>query len=369
MNLPKISAACGRAFALTMALFTILPVFGEQTVIDLSADDQRRLGIRFDNAEANSAATGFQVPALVIDSPEQPSQIVTFVSGILSRWYINGGQSVRQGQIIAQLNSPELMVLQEQWLAAHNHLQDMNQQLNKDKQLLAEGVISEQRLQQTQRDHRQAEFTLQARRQQLYQAGITDVDLTALLNGELAPGAYFLRSPNAGVLSRQSVAVGDRVSAHHPLATVTDTGSLWLRAQLPLALATQVEPGDSLRIANSDAALTLISKNAALRPSTQQVEVLARFDQINALYPGQQVSLVVPVNRRGFKIPASAITHTGNATVIYVKGPDGIEARELELIPLGADYLAIDGLRSEEQLVVQGSAQLKGIQLGLGGSE
>lgn len=354
---------------ISLAMLGSVSARADTPVIQLSTDDQQRLGIRFDSVEANSSAAGFRVPAIVIDSPERQSQITSFFSGTLTRWHLAGGETVAQGQVIATLSSAELMALQEQWLAAYNHFQDMQQQLQKDQQLLRDGVIAEQRLLQTRRNHRQAEFTLQSRRQQLFQAGIDDADLRALQAGELSPGDYRLRAPQTGLLNRRLFAVGDTLPANQVVATVTDASSLWLRAQLPLTLATLVTPGDRLQVADSGDTLTLISKNSALSPSTQRVEILARFDQPNALYPGQQIALVVPVNRQGYRIPAAAVTHSGNSTIVYVKGDQGIEAREVDLIPLGPDYLAVDRISQHEQLVVQGSAQLKGILLGLGGGE
>lgn len=358
-----------RRVVVLLTTLSLSPAWADPSMIKLSTEDQQRLGIRFDEVQANSTADGFQVPAQVIESPEQRSQVTAFFSGTLSHWYLQGGQAVMQGQVVARINSPELMVLQEQWLAADNQLQDTNQQLRKDKQLLADGVISEQRLRQTQRAHRQAVFNLQARRQQLYQAGVSDNDLNALQAGKQLPGEYYLRAPQTGTFSRQMLAVGDPLTANQRIASVTDSSALWLRARLPLALAQRVSSGDALQLADGHSSLTLVSKNSVLNPSTQQVEILAQFDKPGAYYPGQQVALVIPAEGRGFRIPATAVTHTGDVTIVFIKRQAGIEARVMELAPLGEDYLALDNIESRELLVVQGSAQLKGIQLGLGGGE
>ncbi len=369
MKLLPTERALWRRAVVAIVLLSALPAVAETQLIQLSSEDEQRLGIRFDQVSTSAASDGFPVPALVINSPEQRSQLTTFFNGNLTGWFTQGGETVQRGQLVASINSPTLMLLQEQWLAAQNHRLDMEQQLSKDQQLLADGIISKQRLKQTQRAHSQALFSLQARRQQLYQAGISDQDLKALKSGEEMPGEYQLRAPRAGVVSQQPLAVGDAVNAGQSLATVTDASSLWLRAQLPLPLAQLLQPGNPLSIANSDATLTLISKNAALSPTTQQVGILARFDQPNTFYPGQQLALIIPAARPGYLIPAAAVTHNGMDTIVYVKVTGGVEARTLELIPLGEAYLATTNINSNEQLVIQGSAQLKGMQLGLGGNE
>ena len=61
--------------------------------------------------------------------------------------------------------------------------------------------------------------------------------------------------------------------------------------------------------------------------------------------------------------------HSGNVATVYVRTNSGVEARELSLLSVGADYLAESGLRAGELIAIQGSAVLKGIQLGLGSGE
>jgi len=52
---------------------------------------------------------------------------------------------------------------------------------------------------------------------------------------------------------------------------------------------------------------------------------------------------------------------------VYVKTVNGVTPRQLDLIPIGRDYLVHSGLRAGEQIAVSGTALLKGMQLGLGG--
>lgn len=341
----------------------------EQALIPLSADDMQRLDIRFAGVTANNSGHGFHLPAVVIHSPESQAQLIPHYSGHLTQWHSSGGTRVEQGDLIAVLSSNDLMQTQEKWLAARHQLASTQAELSKDQKLYDDGIISKHRLDNTLRQQQQAAFNLDSLHRQLLQAGLTDDELKALLNQQRQPGDYYLKAPQTGLLSRSFFVPGDYVPANQTIATVTTDAALWVRAQLNASLANTLQPGDQLGLLETHSTLTLISKNTELTPSSQTVEILAKLNHPAALAPGQQVTLVVASPLTGVSMPAAAVTHSGDITYVYVKHPKGIEARPLQLQALGADYLATSNIQTGEQVVVRGAAQLKGIQLGLGGDE
>ena len=68
-------------------------------------------------------------------------------------------------------------------------------------------------------------------------------------------------------------------------------------------------------------------------------------------------------------MPNSAVVHSGNETTVFVRTAAGIEARTVALEPMGADYVASGGLKAGDEIVVRGTAVLKGIQAGFGDLE
>lgn len=336
--------------------------------------NQARLGIVSQPLVAADSGVGIHVPAVIIPSPESPSQLVARYDGVLVGWHQPGGATVEAGDLVATVNSPALARVQEQWLAAVFAQANQRALLAKDRQLFADGIISQQRLAQTERAAQQAAFNRDAWRGQLQQAGFDEQALQQLRDGKLAPGDYPLKATRAGELSREYLRVGDAVAANQPLASVTGADGLWLRASISAALADGLALGQELQIAElrdkqARATLTLVSKNRQLSTHTQRVEILARFQQPVALLPGQRVSLIVSSTAPGVKVPASAVTRSGAEASVYVRADGGFEVRRPSLVPLGEDYLATAGLQSGEQVAVQGTAQLKGMLLGLGGGE
>ncbi len=120
---------------------------------------------------------------------------------------------------------------------------------------------------------------------------------------------------------------------------------------------------------DTDRTAILKYKNAAVNPTTQMVDIMAALEQPQTSLPGQTLMLTLPPLARGVLVPAAAVTHSGNATTVYVRSENGVEARVVALLPMGNHYLATGGIFPGEELVVEGTALLKGIQLGLGGGE
>src|SRR5690606_24932842 len=116
----------------------------------------------------------------------------------------------------------------------------------RDQQLFEDGVIAAQRVQQTEREYQAARATTNALGEQLTQAG-----LDAEVRGRLASqssmlGVYTLRAPHDGVVGRLHVRVGEAVEGSMRLAELS-ASSLWVEADLPLALALTLEEGQTLR--------------------------------------------------------------------------------------------------------------------------
>lgn len=361
-----------RVSYLTLLLLIVSQTTQAQTdaqVLPLQAEELQRLGIRFAPVQPISQNDGFRVPAMVTHSPDSLSAISSRSAAVLKKWHAAGGEWVEAGAAVVTLVSSELMLVEQQWLTARQTLTQMQGQQKRDQELFDEGIIARQRLQQSKRDLNQARFDLRVWQQQLQQKGLTNKDLDQLYQGKLPPGEITLKSPKSGVLSRSFVLSGEPVSANQKLASVTNNNELWVHASVNAPLAQLLPPSAKLAVLEDTAPLQLVSKNLDIAEQTQTIELQARFSDTPALHPGQQVTLLIGGQQSGWQVPAAAVIHTEGKAYVYVRQAQGVEARKLHLLPLGQGYLASSGLKAGEELVIQGTAQLKGIQLGLGGGE
>ena len=336
-----------------------------QDIISLTDIDMQRLGLVFAELQSSSGEQGVAVPARIIHAPAADTALRANYSGVLTQWHVNSGEQLVRGARVATIRSQGILVLQQQWLDSVVALQEHQFLVEKDKTLLAEGIISRLRLEQAERAFARAENAEKSARESLIQAGMNEDDL-AVLRTEKAIGLYNIRARQDGVLSHRAVITGEYIEAGTMIGSVAGS-QVWLQAGVPGRLAMGMRQGQLLRVPGTNTSLTLMQKDLEIDPATQTVDIMACFDGVVSFVPGQLVSLIIPPVQTGVLIPAEAVVHSEGAAVVFVRTGSGVEIRPLSLIPLGADYLADSGISAGEQVVVRGAAIVKGIQFGLGG--
>lgn len=337
-----------------------------QELIPLDAATVNRLGLVFMPVTAPDTSTGARFPANVTASPRTESEVHALHGGVLESWQVQAGQQVAAGTVLAIVRSPDVLALQQEWVAAQAADQNASYALERDQSLFDQGVIARQRLQESERQAREARFTLQALQAALEQAGFSAQELLALQSEGRELGRYRIKAAIGGIVAHLDHRAGDMIEAGAAVVAVTGD-TLWISAELPAALAARVAVGQTLRLADTGAALLVQQKEQALDDQTQTVGVLAEFTDPVTLLPGQIVTLLLPPQADGIVVPADAVVRNGADTVVFVKVAQGVESRVLSLQPLGPDYLARDGLEVGDEVVVRGASVIKGITLGLGG--
>lgn len=342
-----------------------------QDPIPLTADDVQRMAIVFSPVQAVAGSDGDRVPASVISPPDVSGTLNALFEGQLQRWHVETGAQVSAGQLLATLRSEDLLAAQQTFMDGAIALSHADAALARDQRLFEEGIISEQRLQASNRDRQLTAVAASAARRRLSSAGFSDNDLARLQSGNSTLGEYQLTAPRDGFVSQRLIQAGAQVSDGDALLALRSDEQLWVSARVPARLAGSLRTGERLSLADSTANLILRQLDRQIDSASQTIGIQAEFDNTSdlALMPGQIVTLILPPAERGVRVPAEAVVHAGEETTVYVRSAAGAEARVLQLTPSGRHYIATQGLQAGEEVVVQGAAVLKGIQLGLGGTE
>ncbi len=354
-----------RSYLVALLALCAAPVLAQERIA-LDAATIGRLGLVFTAVEVPDNTDGARFPARVIASPLEASELHAVHAGVLETWHVEPGDAVEPGAVLASLRSGSALALQQQYVATDAAASQAAFELGRDRSLFEQGVIAEQRLRETERVARESAFALRAAEAALAQTGFDAAELDMLREEGMALGLYRIKAPFAGWVARRDRVAGDMIAEGDVVATIR-SAQLWVSAQLPATLATRVAVGQTLRLADGGAELTLQAKDAAIDTETQTVSIHARFNGDVEVLPGQTVTLLLPPLAGGVIVPADAVVRSGMETLVYVRTETGIEVRSPTLQALGASYLATDGLRAGEQVVVRGASLLKGISLGLGG--
>ncbi len=337
-----------------------------QDMFVISDSEMQLLGMEINAVTRATENLGVQLPASVIPAPDSGSSLISMFSGVLSVWRIAAGAPVSAGDVVAEVRSMELMSAQRDYLTRLGMQRMAKQQLDRDTQLFNEGVIAESRLQQTENQFASAAVDLRASEQLLALAGMNGADLQALQAGNAVLGVMYLRAPADGVLAHRAAVVGDFIEANSMVGEVTPGSRPWVAMQVPARLSALVSGGVSFSSGSGKHELQWRSQDYVIDTRNQTFEILLQFTEPAALVPGQLLDVTIHPAADALLIPAGAVVHEKGQTLVYVHTPNQLQARPLDLVPVGEGYMAQSGIAAGEQIVVKGAALVKGMQLGLG---
>ena len=357
----------GAALLLSSLLVSKVSAQQAADAIELTQEDAIKLGVQFESVRSINDAMGIELPAQVIAPLDEGSHAYSLVDGVISDWRASSGDRVLEGEIIARIASNVAGDLQAQWLDADASLSAARLEASRSERLFENGVIAERRLQQVQLALAHAESREASNRRALEQLGFDASSIDRLAESKANLGYALLRAPREGLLVHRARSVGEPVAVGDKIAEFQSSSAKWVSVILPAALADTLGNSTKLSLMPTGETLTLRERDYSIDPLTQTIELYAEFDT-EANYPlGSLIDVFVLPSESGVLVPASAIVYTEGNNYVYVKTVNGVTPRQLDLIPIGRDYLVHSGLRAGEQIAVSGTALLKGMQLGLGG--
>ena len=344
-------------------LLSSLAVAGEP--IALQAAQVKALGIKTVAVGQADTARAGSLPARVLVPNTQMRIIAAPVAGLVEMLAVAPGEAVKKGQVLARLLSSQALELQRDAVQAGSQAALLQQNLKRDEQLFAEGLIAESRLQATRAAATQANALAGERRQGLALAGAT----AGKMGGFLA-----LTATIDGVVLEQSAQLGQRVEAATPIYHIAQLSPLWLEIQAPLDFAATLKNGTAVKVADSGVSGRLIGIGRAVDASSQTVLLRAEVSSgAESLRPGQVVAVEIASGAlRGQTLPTSAVIRNAGQPLVFVllTGSEPavrFEARPVQVIAQSGERIVVDGVKAGEQVASQGVSGLKAILTGIGG--
>ena len=351
-------------FAAALLSTVSLSVAAADPGISLQAAQLKSLGIETIVVGESSAARAGSYPAQVRVPNEQMRVVAAPVGGMVEMLAVAPGSTVKRGQVLAHLASPQALELQRDALQSSSQSALLHQNLKRDEQLFAEGLIAESRLQATRSAAQQAAAQAGERKQGLALAGVQP--------GKLG-GPLVLTAAIDGVVLEQGVQLGQRVEAATVIYRIAKLAPLWLEIQAPVELAASLRVDMPVKIANSEVMGKLIAIGGAVDAASQTVLLRAAVSAgAEKLRPGQviEVELASAIGKLQ-RLPATALVRHRGASVAFVQSVSNDQAstfipRPLRVVSQGGDGVVVDGLQAGERVAVKGVSGLKAMLTGVG---
>lgn len=265
-----------------------------------------------------------------IDFNEQTvSRIGASVTGRVTQLGGLPGESVRAGDVLAQLHSTELGSAQLAYVKASAQRDLAAKAVDRARLLLSADVIGTAELQRRENELIVAGVEQRAAADQLRVMGMSLSAIEQTIRTGAITSSSSVVSTMSGVIVERKVNKGQVVQPADELFIVADLSRVWVVAKVPESQINLVQPGQSVRIEVSSSPEPLRGRvtwiantvNAETRTVTVRSEVDNRQRQLR---PGMLASVSIePVAIERLVVPAEAVVREGNNDHVFVRLPDG----------------------------------------------
>ena len=341
--------------------------------VDLTAEQIKSLAIEIGTLKSAATTSVLNAPAKVLIPPTHEALVSAPQAALIQQVTVSVGDSVQKGQVLATLNSPELVALQQRYLQSHLVKTLAFNTAQRDKKLFDAGVIAQRRSLESQNDYQAKQSESSSLEQMLKLAGMSDAAIQKLAQSQQLNGQMSLVAPITGVILEKMATAGERLNALAPIYRIANMSELWLDIAVPSEQMHNVHVGDTVSIVNSDASakITLLGKSVNL--TNQAVMTRAVITENGAtLRAGQSVNiqLVQGNSAATFEVPNTAIAQNDGKAYVFVKNTKGFALTPVTVVGKQATTSMINGaLNGNERIAVKGAVALKANWLGLGGDE
>ena len=339
----------------------------------VSAAQLKTLGVTLLKLEQPGAIAGMAYAAKVMLPPGQEQVVSAPVAGVVDQLLVSEQQAVKAGQPLLRLNSPQYGEMQLKLLEVASRARLSQKTLQREKALLAEGIIPERRVQEAevaaQEDvarQRQAEAALRL-------AGIDAGAIQRVAAGGTLQDGVVVRARAAGVVLGIDIKPGQRVQEADALLRVVSLQTLWLDIAMPADRQPATLPkAATIQIVGRDAVAIPLSVGAIVSDS-QTVTLRARVTRgAERLRPGEVVQAQVPfaTNAAGWALPLTAVARQDDQAYVFVRTDKGFIARPVGVVSsAGASVQVTGDLKPGQEVATASVIALKAAWQGKSGGD
>ncbi|WP_041354770.1 efflux RND transporter periplasmic adaptor subunit [Nitrosococcus halophilus] len=341
---------------------------GKEERIELKPGAIEEAGIGIKVAGPAFIKTTLSFPGEIQYNPRRVAHVVPRVKGVVIEVRRFLGDKVKDGDILAVLESRELADLKSQYLIALKGLELAQEIFVREERLWKEKVSAEQDYLVAKKNLAEAQVLVDAAAQKLHALSFSKADLQAMGSESAALfSRYELEAPFAGEVVEKHLALGEAVTAEAKVYTIADLATVWGEITVYSKDLNQIQPGQEVTLKATDMALSTEGKVFYMGPLVgQQTRSAKAYVEIpnpqGRWRPGMfiTVEVVLEENKVPVAVIAEAVQTYQDRPVVFVQHGNFFEPRSVVLGRGKGQWVEVrQGLSAGERYVASNSFVLK----------
>ncbi len=316
-----------------------------QNVVILNENQMKAVGIEIGTFQMRNLTTVVKTTGQLSMSPQNQAEITAIIGGNVKSIKVFFGQKVRKGQVLAVLEHPDYIKLQEDFAQVANELDFLEKDYQRQKQLFEEGATSGKQYQMAKSKYFTARARYEGLRQRLKMLGINPDDV---LSGKITPEIKIL-SPIDGTVNEINIKVGSYVEPGKTMFVIKNNDSLHADLLVYEKDIHKVSVGQKVHFTvanrpNGELSGRIFAMEKEFEPDVRAVKVHASInDSKKGLIPGMYITGHIHTDSIYTKtLPADAVVREGEKYYIFIVDNKALKEEH--------EHLAHEENESEEKL-------------------
>jgi membrane fusion protein, heavy metal efflux system len=298
------------------------PVHEKDDIVTLTPEQQKLSEITLGKIERKELSGTTKVNGMLDLPPQSLVSISTPLEGILKSTDMLQGKRVAKGALVAVMQNPEFIQMQQDYLDYRSQLQFLKEELNRQEELAKENVNSKKALQKARSEYQSVSARLLGQRSKL---SIMNVNFSALEKGQIQK-TFNLYTPIAGYVIQVNTNIGAFASTTDVLFKIADTEHLHAELTVFEKDIPKLKLGQKVRfvLANEEkermATVYLIGREIS---KERTVQIHCHLDQEDTqLIPGMYLKAYVESGMNKVEaLPDAAIVEFKDKKFVFVDLP------------------------------------------------
>ncbi len=303
---------------------------GEENIAFVTDEQMKAVGIEIGRIEQKQLSETFKANgALRVPNMNKANATLLF-GGVIKSLYVEIGDYVKKGQIIATISNPQFIQLQEEYLSINSRIEFAEQEVARQRELNEGNAGAKKNLQSATTELSTLRTRKSSLNQQIQMMGINP----SLLSNSSLKSSLAITSPINGTISNVFAKIGSYVDVSSPISEIIENTALHLDLQVYEKDIALIETGQKIDF--------VVTKNPNKTYSAEVYSIGSSFSgesktiAVHSEVVGDKTSLIDGMNITGVitlnnvlsaAVPYDAIVNADGKYYIFV-----VQEREEESI-------------------------------------
>lgn len=295
-------------------------------LVEFTNEQYQTVGILFGTVSTTNLSNYIKASGTIDVPPQDLVSITSPYGGTIKNTTVIEGKYMNKGALIATIENPEFVQVQQDYLEASSQISFLRQDLTRQEELVKENIAARKSLQKASSEYNAMNARLAGLKARLRIMNINPASVKAGNVTSITP----IYAPTSGYITHVYSNVGKFIGSNELLADMANTRNMMIRVKVFEKDLPNIKMGQKIRFRTTGdsiervANVFLIGKDI---DTDRTVEVHAKIEKLtSSMLPGMFINAIVEIGSSTTPaLPQGAVVPSGGKHYIFIEEPANVK--------------------------------------------